>query len=1094
MIKILSVAEKPSVAKELAKIISDNPQPPRRTGYSPYNAIFDIPSCTFRGSRASMILTSVTGHLMEIEFDPKYRNWSSCPPADLFGAPVHKSVKKENEPNKSKLFDEPTKINVLLLLLDCDLEGENIAYEVISVCKEANPRMEVYRARFSALIPRDILRTLNNPERPNEHFNDAVEARQEIDLRLGAAFTRFQTLRLQSKFKHVITNVVSYGPCQFPTLGFIVDRHLSIQAFRPEKYWTLSCELDHTEPDTGNKMNVNFTWDRGNVFDRLVCGILFDACVMAAGGADNCRAEVCKCDARSTRRYRPAPLNTVELQKRASTFLHMSSDRTMAVAEALYQRGILSYPRTETDFFKEGFELMPVVQEHTSHSSWGGFAQQLANGKFEWPKNGGHDDQAHPPIHPTKCVELNSLENQDEKNIYELVSRHFLACCAQDGIGDQTNITICIPPRFKSPPDVSGSYPSPNVLDDICIHSEYFSTTGLMIRERNWLDVYSKYEKWTGKQVPVFRVGDLFQPKSMTMTSGQTYPPAPLSESDLISEMDKNGIGTDATIATHISTVQQREYAAKDAQGRFVPTKLGLALIEAYNDMGYKLNKPFLRAAMEKDCQLIAKGEMRRVDMVRNCLSHMKACFIDCNKEATKLDLSMQKHFAEEIRHGGNEAQENFDVIQQRFTACGKCNNPMILRSRTELNANTNANFSGVTRQLLCTTCDIALSLPSKNELLPHDHLCPLCNYQVITVHNSETGKDHTICPHCFKNPPPAPFADENSSHEFRCFSCANAGCPLSGRLLGEQVLVVPCAAVACTESLKLRKTSKGYMLCCTNQTCTQKWWFPKFVRTAQPLESTICTRCTEKCGKPVHKLHITVNLSVAPPGTPSEMDMCLCCDPLWSECQVQPVALPARNMGAMRAPGARGAGSNVNYGGAGTSAGAYNNSAYGSLRPDVGSASSSFGGSDYGAAATGKGVTNDKRKASTAASRGGRTGRGGRGGPDIAPGASVGSRVGRASRQTDEAANESRMCLCGQPASVNTVNKEGPNKGRPFAGCSVKRGGEGGCKFFEWLDEGVQGPAQGLAVPAGARITPSSSVTCSKCNDLGHYARECRR
>ena len=71
----------------------------------------------------------------------------------------------------------------------------------------------------------------------------------------------------------------------------------------------------------------------------------------------------------------------------------MGSDRTMAVAEALYQRGILSYPRTETDHFQEGFELLQLVQEQRQHDLWGAFCEELLQGLFEWPKAGGHDDQ-----------------------------------------------------------------------------------------------------------------------------------------------------------------------------------------------------------------------------------------------------------------------------------------------------------------------------------------------------------------------------------------------------------------------------------------------------------------------------------------------------------------------------------------------------------------------------------------------------------------------------------------------------------------------------------------------------------------------------
>ena len=91
---ILSVAEKPSVAKELARIISKG-QHSSRQGHSIYNRIFDIEHCMFKDSPAKMKMTSVSGHMMELEFDPQYKTWSSCPPIALFTAPLHKTVKKE---------------------------------------------------------------------------------------------------------------------------------------------------------------------------------------------------------------------------------------------------------------------------------------------------------------------------------------------------------------------------------------------------------------------------------------------------------------------------------------------------------------------------------------------------------------------------------------------------------------------------------------------------------------------------------------------------------------------------------------------------------------------------------------------------------------------------------------------------------------------------------------------------------------------------------------------------------------------------------------------------------------------------------------
>lgn len=228
-------------------------------------------------------------------------------------------------------------------------------------------------------------------------------------------------------------------------------------------------------------MSCTFNWERHRVYDRLACLILYEMCLEDGGGI----ATVVACDMKPTSRWRPSPLNTIELTKRASRFLRMGSDRTMAVAEGLYQRGIISYPRTETDFFKEGTELQALVQAQSGHSLWGTFADDLLQrGLFEWPKNGGHDDQgslnkifpkhvyvlisyqyilnqvhvglicnvlfniivlAHPPIHPVRAVELAELESDDERGVYELVTRHFLACCAKDAKGNQTKIKIQIP-------------------------------------------------------------------------------------------------------------------------------------------------------------------------------------------------------------------------------------------------------------------------------------------------------------------------------------------------------------------------------------------------------------------------------------------------------------------------------------------------------------------------------------------------------------------------------------------------------------------------------------------------------------------------
>jgi DNA topoisomerase-3 len=108
------------------------------------------------------------------------------------------------------------------------------------VCKAVNPRLQVYRAKFSEMTPVAVNRAWNNLGRPDKRLSDAVEVRSELDLRIGAAFTRFQTMRLSKKFPQVLTDrLISYGSCQFPTLGFVVERYKAILDFIPEDFWKI---------------------------------------------------------------------------------------------------------------------------------------------------------------------------------------------------------------------------------------------------------------------------------------------------------------------------------------------------------------------------------------------------------------------------------------------------------------------------------------------------------------------------------------------------------------------------------------------------------------------------------------------------------------------------------------------------------------------------------------------------------------------------------------------------------------------------------------------------------------------------------------
>lgn len=399
-------------------------------------------------------------------------------------------------------------------------------------------------------------------------------------------------------------------------------------------------------------INVNFSWNRNRLFDRASVVILYERCLDAR------TARVSKVTTKPTKKWKPLPLTTVELQKNATRFLRMNSQNAMKIAEELYNKGFISYPRTETDRFDRGMNLRALVGNQTQDNHWGAFAQGLMNGGFQQPREGRNDDKAHPPIHPVIYTPPNSL-NDDQRRVYEFVVRRFLACCSEDAKGTATDV-------------------------EITYGDEKFHAHGLVVLERNYLDVYV-YDKWTSSQIlPNFTIGEQFEPTEAMMTEGKTVAPGYLTEPDLIALMDANGIGTDATMAEHIAKVKERAYvmtqlrgggrAARNdsddddpparggrggrgarggngaaASGRpqgnpmeeFIPTTLGVALVAGYDRIGHdtSLSKPFLRKEMELKMKEICAGRTTKQDVVRESVDQYRQVWI-----RTQNNIGVLKH------------------------------------------------------------------------------------------------------------------------------------------------------------------------------------------------------------------------------------------------------------------------------------------------------------------------------------------------------------------------------------------------------------------------------------------------------------------
>jgi DNA topoisomerase III len=264
--------------------------------------------------------------------------------------------------------------------------------------------------------------------------------------------------------------------------------------------------------------SCTFEWDRDRLFDHTLAAVLFERIVLDPV------ATVCHVEGRQVFKEPPHPLSTLELQKRGTTALRLAGERIMKLAEELYQGGFVSYPRTETDRYSPKMDLVGLIAEQRGFpgdEDVGHFADRLVPGGgnppreqrdhqqqqqqptpsdlFRWPPGGGHDDQAHPPIHPTKCPEDREWSGwpDEKKRVYTFIVRSFLASCARPAVGFQTVIQIEVA-------------------------REGFRTKGLMVQARNYLEVYP-YASWGGNDtLPLLEVGDTFRPSTLDLRESNT--------------------------------------------------------------------------------------------------------------------------------------------------------------------------------------------------------------------------------------------------------------------------------------------------------------------------------------------------------------------------------------------------------------------------------------------------------------------------------------------------------------------------------------------------------------------------------------------
>uniref|UniRef100_G1QHD0 DNA topoisomerase n=1 Tax=Nomascus leucogenys TaxID=61853 RepID=G1QHD0_NOMLE len=618
---VLMVAEKPSLAQSIAKILSRGRRDQPLGDCAGHEAQKDG---SFNGNDC------VTQCHCDW-FVGKYNKWDKVDPAELFSqAPTEK---KEANPklNMVKFLQvEGRGCDYIVLWLDCDKEGENICFEVLDAVlpvmnKAHGGEKTVFQARFSSIMDTDICNAMACLGEPDHNEALSVDARQELDLRIGCAFTRFQTKYFQGKYGDLDSSLISFGPCQTPTLGFCVERHDKIQSFKPETYWVLQAKVN-----TDKDRSLLLDWDRVRVFDREIAQMFLNMTKLEK------EAQVEATSRKEKAKQRPLALNTVEMLRVASSSLGMGPQHAMQTAERLYTQGYISYPRTETTHYPENFDLKGSLRQQANHPYWADTVKRLLAEGINRPRK-GHDAGDHPPITPMKSATEAELGTTGvTRGGSEYITRHFIATVSHDCKYLQSTISFRIGP-------------------------ELFTCSGKTVLSPGFTEIMPWQSVPLEESLPTCQRGDTFPVGEVKMLEKQTSPPDYLTEAELITLMEKHGIGTDASIPVHINNICQRNYVTVESGRRLKPTNLGIVLVHGYYKIDAELVLPTIRSAVEKQLNLIAQGKADYRQVLGHTLDVFKRKFHYFVDSIAGMDELMEVSFSPLAATG------------KPLSRCGKC-------------------------------------------------------------------------------------------------------------------------------------------------------------------------------------------------------------------------------------------------------------------------------------------------------------------------------------------------------------------------------------------------------------------------------------
>ena len=604
MTKTLIIAEKPSVANDIAKSLG---------GFTKHDEYFESDN---------YVLSSAVGHLVEIaapeEHDVKRGKWSF---ANLPMIPPYFALNPiQKTESRLKLLNKLLKrkdVGAVINACDAGREGELIFRLIVQYAKAKQPIKRLWLQSMTQGAIRDAFQHLRD-DADMLPLADAARCRSEADWLIGINGTRAMTAFNSKEGGFYLTTV---GRVQTPTLSIVVEREEKIKRFVPRDYWEVRAEfVCAAGVYEGRWLDTQFKKDETDPekrAERLWSQAAADSIVTACRGKMGAVTE----ESRPSTSMAPALFDLTSLQREANARFGFSAKNTLGLAQALYERHkVLTYPRTDSRHLPEDY--LPTVTETletlSESNNYYPFAAQILNSKWVKPNKRIFDNTKisdHFAIIPTTQAPKNLSE--PEQKLYDLVARRFMAVFFPAA-------EYLITTRFT---EVSG---------------HQFKTEGKILTNPGWLTVYGKEAtesskeakdgETTGTLVPVAK-DEKVKSDKVEAHSLVTKPPARYSEATLLSAMEGagkllddeelrdamagKGLGTPATRAATIEGLLNEKYLVREAR-ELIPTAKAFQLMTLLRGLGVsELTAPELTGEWEFKLAQMERGNISRDEFMR---------------------------------------------------------------------------------------------------------------------------------------------------------------------------------------------------------------------------------------------------------------------------------------------------------------------------------------------------------------------------------------------------------------------------------------------------------------------------------------------